>query len=471
MDKFKPVNRAQSFLLPPSVEEFIKEDHLARVVNEVVDNLDTAEMENRYSSLGQKSYHPKLLLKLLFYGYCIGMRSGRKIAAACEGDVAFMYLACMYRPDFRTINDFRKDNIGQVEKLFIEVVKLCSAMQMIKMGTLVIDSTKLRANASHRRTKTKEQYEQWLSSIESQTKEILNQADGADKEEEEKYGDKRGDELPDEINTKSKLAKRIKEVITQLKEEEKQNFTDPDAKVMKGSDRFQTNYNCQTSCTTDGIIVSAYASNAASDREQLIEIITQAQANTEKQCETILADSGYASYENYQQLHQLNKVILIPDQEKQIETHKAATDPYHRTHFKYDQEQDIFNCPEGKPLPLLRKFQNKRNKQKGKIYQCTACNVCNQKEQCTKGNFRQIHVENRMPLRQTIRQLLDSPAGKKLYKLRQQIIEPIFGHLKHNLKYTILSVRTLKKADAEWKLICLTHNIRQIWKAKCQLSY
>src|SRR5271165_6461637 len=198
MDKFKPVNRVQSFLLPPSVEDFIKEDHLAKVVNEVVESLDTTEMESRYSFLGQKSYHPKLLLKLLFYGYCIGMRSGRKIAAACENDVAFMYLACMYRPDFRTINDFRKDNIGQVEKLFIEVVKVCSAMQMIKMGTLVIDSTKLRANASHRRTKTKEQYEQWLSSIENQTKEILAQADDADKEEDEKYGDKRGDELPEE---------------------------------------------------------------------------------------------------------------------------------------------------------------------------------------------------------------------------------------------------------------------------------
>jgi hypothetical protein len=344
-------------------------------------------------------------------------------------------------------------------------------MQMVKMGTLVIDSTKVRANASSRRSKTKEQYEQWLSSVENQTKEILAQADDADKEEDEKYGDKRGDELPEEINTKSKLIKRLKEAIDQLKEEKKQNFTDPDAKIIKGSGRFQTNYNCQTSCTTDGIIVSAYATNKASDKEQLIEIITQAQSNTGQQCETILADSGYASYENYEQLNALNKVALIPDQEKEIENHKAAANPYHRSHFKYDQEQDIYICPEGKSLLPSGTFRHTGNKQKGKIYQCTECNVCNQKEQCTKGNFRQIHVEERMPLRQTIRQLLDSPAGKKMYKLRQQIIEPIFGHLKYNLKYIMLSVRTLKKADAEWKLICLTHNIRHIWKAKCRLSF
>src|SRR3954463_16784633 len=199
MQKFKPINNTQYFLLPPSVEDFIKEDHLARVVSEVVDELDTSAIENRYSYLGQKSYHPKLLLKLLFYGYAIGIRSGRKIAAAFESDVAFMYLSCMYKPDFRTINDFRKDNIEFVEQLFIEVIKLCTKMKMVTIGTLVIDSTKLRANASHRRTKTKEQYEQWLSNIEKQVKEIMTQADVTDKEEDEKYGDNRGDEIPKEI--------------------------------------------------------------------------------------------------------------------------------------------------------------------------------------------------------------------------------------------------------------------------------
>ena len=453
MEKFKPINRHQSFLLPPSVEDFIGEEHLARVVNEVVDSLDTTEIESRYSLLGQKSYPPKLLLKLLFYGYCIGMRSGRKIAAACESDVAFMYLACMYRPDFRTINDFRKDNAGQMEKLFTEVVKLCSAMQMINMGTLVIDSTKLRANASHRQTRTKEQYEQWLSSIEEQAKEILNQADEADKEDDEKYRDKRGDELPEEINTKSKLTKRIKDVIAQLKEEEKQNFTDADAKIIKGSDRYQTNYNCQTSCTKEGIIVSAYATNAASDKEQLVEVILQAENNATQPFETILADSGYASYENYQVLHDLNKIMLIPDQEKQSEMLKAAADQYHRNHFIYDVVDDKYTCPQDKVLIYKGTYQHKQNKQKGKLYQGIDCHNCDKRNLCTKGMARQIQVDDRTWIRTKVRTLLDSPSGKRLYKLRQQIIEPIFGHLKHNLKYTMLSMRTLKKVNAEWKLI------------------
>ena len=469
MQKFKPVNNRQYFLLPPSVEDFIKEDHLARLVDEIVDHLDTAAIEKQYSYLGQKSYHPKLLLKLLFYGYAIGIRSGRKIAAACESDVAFMYLACMYKPDFRTINDFRKNNVEAVEQLFVEVVKLCGAMNIVNIGTLVIDSTKLRANASNRRTKTKEQYEQWLTGIEQQVKEVMQQADITDKEEDEKYGENRGDELPKEINSKVKLKNKIKETIQQLKEGEKQNLTDADAKAIKSGGTLRTNYNCQASVTINGIIVSAYATNAASDREHLMPVIKQAETNTAQQTTTILADSGYASYDNYEQLTRMDKTILIPDQQKEDEIIKATENLFHRNHFHYDITTDRFLCPEGKPLTLYRSAHlHKRTKQHSKIYQGIQCGNCSKKLLCTKGEARQIHVEVRMPLRETIRKLLNSPPGKQLYKLRQQIIEPIFGNIKHNLHYTMLHLRTLKKVNAEWQLICLTHNIKQIWKTKFQ---
>lgn len=158
MQKFKPVNNEQLFLLPPSVEDFIPANHLARVVNEVVETIDTSAIEAKYSYFGQKSYHPHLLLKLLFYGYSTGVRSGRRIAAACEQDTAFMYLAAMYRPDFRTINDFRKDNIEFIQKSFVHIVQLCKGLGMCKAGTIILDGTKLKANASADRSKTKEQY-------------------------------------------------------------------------------------------------------------------------------------------------------------------------------------------------------------------------------------------------------------------------------------------------------------------------
>lgn len=471
MQKFKPLNSQQYFLLPPSIEDFIKEDHLVRVIAEVVDALDTNAIEKQYSYLGQKSYHPKMLLKLLFYGYAIGIRSGRKIASGCESDVAFMYLASMYKPDFRTINDFRKDNVEAVGNLFKQVIELCSAMNMINIGTLVIDSTKLRANANNRRTKTKEQYEQWVSGIEQQVREMMEQGDATDKEEDEKFGDNRGDELPKEINSKVKLKNKIKEVIKQLKEGEKQNLTDADAKVIKSGGTLRTNYNCQASVTTTGIIVSAYATNAASDREHLLPVIEEAEKNTTQQTKTILADSGYASYDNYEQLTRLCKTILIPDQQKEDEIIKAAIDPFHKNHFFYDITTDQFICPEGKRLTLHRAAHlHKRTKQHCKIYRGIQCRGCSKRALCTKGKARQIHIETRVALRETIRQLLNSPPGKQLYKLRQQIIEPIFGNIKHNLQYIMMHLRTLRKVNGEWQLICLTHNIKQIWKAKCQFN-
>jgi transposase len=130
MEKFKPVNNEQLYLLPPSVEDFIPVGHLARVVHNVVETIDVREIAVKYSVLGQKSYSSHMLLKLLFYSYSIGIRSGRKIAVACEQDTAFMYLASMYKPDFRSINDFRKNNLAFIQHVFVHIVHLCKSVGM-----------------------------------------------------------------------------------------------------------------------------------------------------------------------------------------------------------------------------------------------------------------------------------------------------------------------------------------------------
>jgi transposase len=148
MSKFKPLQDSQLYLLPPSVDDFIPNGHLARVISEIADEINTSSIEANYSAMGQKSYHPKALLKLWIYGYSTGILSGRKIAIMCETDTAYMYLASMYRPDFRTINDFRKDNSDFFEDCFKQVLQICRELGMGKVGLIAIDSTKIRANAS-----------------------------------------------------------------------------------------------------------------------------------------------------------------------------------------------------------------------------------------------------------------------------------------------------------------------------------
>lgn len=233
MDKFKEYKDKTLYLLPPSIDDFIKEDHLSRVIDEITEALDTKKIEGKYSHLGQRSYHPKIMLKLLFYGYATGIRSGRKIAQECETDVAYMYLARMYKPDFRTINDFRKNNLEIIEGYFKDIILMCKELGMAKAGRIIIDSTKIRANASAKVTKDKEGYQEWIERIDKEIKEIMREAETTDEEEDKMYGDKRGDEIPMKIQKRENLKQKIKEVINNMKKKEKVNLTDKDAKYIK----------------------------------------------------------------------------------------------------------------------------------------------------------------------------------------------------------------------------------------------
>lgn len=461
MQKFKPVNNEQLFLLPPSVEDFIPSGHLAKVIDDVVETIDVSIIEAKYSYLGQKSYPPHLLLKLLFYGYSIGIRSGRKIAAACESDTAFMYLASMYKPDFRTINDFRKDNIDFIQRAFIHIVQLCKGLGMSKAGTLIIDSTKLKANASGDRSKNKEQYEQWLKRIDTDIKQMLEEAGQTDALEDQQYGDKRGDELPEALRSKQKLKEKIKEVLAQMENEKGRiNLTDTEAKFIKNNGKIDVNYSCQTAITEDGIIVSAYTSNCSSDRPETIKVVNIAELNTGENYKEILADSGYATFDNYEHLDKMNKIIYIPDQQLNTEAEKEQN-PYHRNHFIYNEQKDCFVCPENKELPFYSISMPKRKKQQNIVYKCNDCHNCDKQTLCTKGKYRQIYVEKREFLRQQIRKRLNSIEGNLTYKKRMRI-ESVFGNIKHNLNYVHLYLKGIKKTSAEWQLICIGHNLKKI---------
>lgn len=470
MNKFKPINTEQLYLLPPSIEDFIPPHHLARMIDEVVDTFDVSEIEVHYSHLGQKSYHPHLLLKLLFYGYAIGIRSGRKIAGACESDTAFMYLANMYRPDFRTLNDFRKNNIDFVQKAFVHIVKLCKQVGMAKAGMLIIDGTKLKANASGDKTKTKESLEQWNERIENDIQNILQQADQTDKEEDKLYGDNRGDELPTELTDKQKLRAKIQQALQQMKEEDKRiNLTDNEAKFIRSKNGIDINYNCQTAISEDGIILNAYTCNDASDRTQTITIIKQTEQLLEEQYEEILADSGYASYDNLEKLEHLRKIVYMPDQQMLIEQKQAALNPYHKNNFLYNELHNHYRCPQNKILTYQNHSYRLKEKQQSGIYKSKECKNCEVQPQCvTKGIYRTIQKEDREHLRQQVRDRLQTKEGKQRY-LKRMRIESVFGHLKNNLKYINLQLRGIKKTTAEWQLMCIGYNLTKLYKRKLQL--
>jgi transposase len=472
MAKFKPYQKDQLHLLPACLEDYVPEGHLARFVYEVVEGLDTSTVESKYSELGQNTYHPKILLKLLFYGYATGVRSGRKIAIRCETDTAYMYLSETYRPDFRTINDFRKNHLASIEGYFLEIVKMCKALGMVQVGEVTIDGSKMKANAAPRRSKDREGYEKWLKGLEEQIREMLKEGGRVDSEEDALYGDQRGDELPQDIRGKIALRKKIKEVLNEWKGESKDklNLTDPDSRFMKERKGvIVPAYNGQVAAEGQ-VIVGADVVMEANDREQLVSMIEQVEGTLGEGVKEVLADSGYASYDNYEYLSQNGIQGYIPDQyfEKVKQGDYGTPDQkYHKENFRYDSANDIYICPEGKELTFYKERDSEEGVvvRKQWIYRGSACVGCPVRAECTKAKYRTIARDKREPLQQEMRERLLSEEGRRKYKKRL-LIECIYGHFKYNLGYKTFLLRTFGKVRGEFKLMCIGYNLRKMFRFK-----
>ncbi|HHT9107144.1 MAG TPA: transposase, partial [Candidatus Wunengus sp. YC64] len=256
MAKFKPFHEFQKPLIgftPESfldyIETVLPKDHLCRLVKEVVFSLDTEPIEATYSFLGQRTYHPKLLLSVLFYGYATGVRSSRKLAERCLSDHIFIYLMQCYTPDHRTISDFRKNNLKEIERYFVDIVRIFSTLGYTQIGKIYLDGTKIKGNASAKRTKDRAGFEKWLSEIEEEIATLLKEAEAIDKQEDESCKiDPEQESLQKKLSDRTYLKRKIGEALEEMKEEgkEKINLTDKDANHMKsgGSKDIRPGYNC-----------------------------------------------------------------------------------------------------------------------------------------------------------------------------------------------------------------------------------
>src|SRR3972149_3806136 len=325
MAKFKPFHEFQKPLMEFTPETFldyietvIPKDHLCRLVKEVVFSLDTEAIEANYSFLGQRTYHPKLLLSVLFYGCATGGRSSRKIKEKCLSDHFYIYLMQCYTPDHRTISDFRKDNLKEIERYFVDIVRIFSKLGYTSVGKIYIDGTKLKGNASAKRTKDRAGFEKWLSEIEEEIAKILKEGEAIDNQEDESCKiDPEQEALKERISDRKYLKSKIEEALEMMKEEEKEkiNLTDRDANHMKpgGSTDIRPGYNCQAAVTEGGIIVAGESVTDANDRNQLKPVIEQVESNTQEKVKEVAADCGYGSYANYEYLEQRGIDGYVPD--------------------------------------------------------------------------------------------------------------------------------------------------------------
>jgi transposase len=466
---FKEYNQDQQFLLPPSLHDFLPDGHLARVINAVVNELDLTELYKRYSEAGCSAYHPQIMVKVLLYGYAMGERSSRVLSQRVKSDVAYLYLSGLQHPDFRTINRFRKDNIGILKGLFVQVVRMCVEMGMVSIGTIALDGTKLKANAAYRKTKRAKEVEDQITLIDKQIEAILNECEGTDKQEDAVMGeDKSIYEVPDELTGKQRLKERLErakeKILTRGSKEI--NLTDEESvSMLHRGFRAEPSYNGQIAVEeNNGVIVAATLSNNPADYEALGELIGQTEAITEASPKRVVVDSGFSSYENLSYVEEKDITGYIPDQKMESIRKGTCQHPeFQKNRFTYDEGKDRYICPMGKVL-LYKGLMRRKGKPDIRVYRCMDCPQCERKEECTKAEYRMVIQDPREFLMEEMRNRLASPEGRRLYSKWKYMVEPIFGDMKYNRNMRGTLLRGKLKAMGEFLLMCIAHNLRKIAK-------
>jgi len=407
---------------------------LAYFVSDLVDQLDLAPMHAEYGEerRGQPPYDPRMMTKLLVYGYCLGVYSSRKIQQKLQEDVGFRILAAGNAPDFRTISDFRKIHLKTLSGFFEEVLKIVLETGAMKLGRVAVDGTKIKANASKHKAMSYARMEDQEEAIREQVEELMAKAEATDAEEDTLFGkDKRGDELPEELQRSQTRLARIREAARVVEERAREkakakgkaedgakpeakdqyNFTDPESRIMKSNEGFVQAYNAQIAVEPEfQLIVGQLVTQAGNDKEQLQPMVQAIEEQSGQLPDELLADAGYCSESNLEYLES------AAEPEKQIDAYVATGRQKH-------SEADA-KCPRG-PLP----------------------------EEATRTD--------------RMRRKLQTKAGKAVYARRKAIVEPVFGQIKQVRGFRRFSLRGLIKVQGEWALMCLTHNILKLHRMCC----
>ena len=453
---FKRYDQKQQLLLPLNLEEFVPKNHISRVLNDIIDAVDISEIESTYSEEGCPAYHPRLLLKILLYGYLINIRSSRKIEQMTQTDTAFMYLAAMQKPDFHTICRFRSTHLNSVKEIFSQVVTFCKELGMIS-SSISIDGTKVKANASPRQSKS-------LKSLDKEIDKILRESIETDKHEDEIYGDSTPYQMSKDLSNKTKRLEKIAAAKKKLEEKnlKKVNITDNDAKIMKHKDGSKKpSYNCQAAVDeNEQVIVASNVVDEENDLHQVEPMIENVKETLGYKPTIVLTDAGYFSYDNVQFLLDEGIDAYIPDNFYKVEK-RGKTKKFRKSLFTYDENKDCYYCPAAFEMPFT-KIQKRNDKPDLRYYVCNYCSLCVLKNACTDSKKRTISRDPREHLMENMRAKLNTEEGTERYQKRMSTIEPVFGQMKEDRGFRGFLLRGKKKANVEFVMMCTLHNIKKI---------
>lgn len=458
---FRYGDRYQTSLFPPSLDELVPEDSPVRVYNAFIDALDLGELgiDADENQVGNPSYDPRAMLKLLVYGYSYGVRSSRKLEREVHYNVSFIWLMGGMKPDHKTIAEFRRRNKKALQNVLKASARMCVKLDLIAGNTLFIDGSKFRANASIKSSRSAKQSKRDLAKVEKRIEEILQECNTVDASE---FDQPSYVKINEELTDKQTLKKKIEEIMSEMKASGKKshNWVDPDCTRVYNRQGINSGYNAQLVVDEkNGLIVSSDVVGESNDLEQLSSQVTQAQETLGKQCKTVCADSGYDKPEELEKVAKEKIKVVVPPQKPK--TNRDVKE-FEKANFQYDKERDCYICPAGEVL-VYYKYHKPR---KARVYRTknrSTCLNCINYGTCTKSkNGRTIRRFHKEELREKFEAEYNKPESQEVYKLRQQRVEHPFGHMKRNLGADHFLIRGREGVKAEMSILSTCFNLRRM---------
>ena len=418
---FRTYDQDTLLLMPPSIRDWVDPDSLPAFISDLVDQMDLAAFLAAHDEpRGMPPYHPAMMLKVLLYGYAVGVRSSRKLEERLGSDVRFMYLAGQTRPDHKTISEFRRRHLEAFETLFLDILHLCQAAGLVTLGRVALDGTKVKADASKHKAMSYGRMDEREAALETEVRRILEEAEAVDRAEDERYGDARGDELPPALRTREGRLRAIREARAALEAEAKvrsgdpttvpepkaqRNFTDPDSRIMPSRpDGWIQGYNAGAVVDeAHQVIVATAISTDTTDMRSLPDLVDQVETNTGQRPKRLLADAGYQSDDNLAHLAS-----------KGIDAYVATRRDRHSSARPA--------APRGR-------------------------------------------IPKALSARERMARKLRTKRGHAHYARRKVIVEPVFGQIKEALGFRRFSLRGKAKVTAEWHLVCAVHDLGKLFKS------
>jgi transposase len=467
-------NREQAWLLPPTLEELISEDHPARFIAEFVESLKREdwielEMDLNGQALGAPAYHPRALLSVWLYGFMTGTRSSRKLEAACRDQVPYLWLTGWQHPDHNTLWRFYQAYRQPMRKLLRYTVATALELRLIDLAIQAVDGTKISANAARDRNYDATELLRLLERTERAIGEMEKQNEQAE--------DAPALKLPEELQQSQTLRQKIQDAMNHLRQNpnlKRVNLTDNDAQLMKGRDRILTGYNAQamvsplvveTAKESGMLITAADVVNTASDSRQLVPMLEQAEELTGERTLVTLADGGYHTAANLEAGEHRGQTLVMAERYQD-----SLKDPYFKDQFAYDAITDSYTCPQGQRLHF-RGYRQSKSLRSGqyRVYCAsrTTCGTCRAFGVCTKDKHsgRALWIGPADILLREHRQWMKTDKARELYARRQQLNEPVFGILKDQMGARRFLLRGLANVCAEFILMATAFNLRTLSRA------